>query len=138
ERVPALIAVQSERCPPLARAWATRATEPVPVEARETVAEGIAIPRPPRGAQILAAVRATDGCIVEVPEDAVAPAQTELASRGLFVEPTAALTWAAVLLARGHSALVDPRVSGEGWDRAHELAAARVVVPLCGSGLKSG
>jgi threonine synthase len=135
EREPALIAVQSERCPPLARAWADGATEPAPIEALETVAEGIAIPRPPRGAQILAAVRASGGCVVEVPEDAIARAQTQLAGRGLFVEPTAALTWAAALLAR--EALVDVTAQGDAWDRARELSARSVVVPLCGSGLKS-
>lgn len=136
ERPPALIAVQSERCPPLARAWAAGATEPVPIEAGETAAEGIAIPRPPRGAQILAAVRAGDGCIVEVAEEAIAPARTELAGRGLFVEPTAALTWAAALIARNHPALEGAAARGRGWDRARELATATVVAPLCGSGLK--
>jgi len=137
ERQPALIAVQSERCPPLARAWAADSSEPALIEASPTVAEGIAIPRPPRGAQILAAVRASGGCIVEVSEEAVAPAQTEIAGRGLFVEPTAALTWAAALLAREHPALAALNATGDGWDRARELSAHIVVVPLCGSGLKS-
>jgi threonine synthase len=135
DRQPALIAVQSERCPPLARAWSAGADQPAQIDARQTSAEGIAIPRPPRGAQILAAVRATDGCVVEVPEDAIAPAQVELAGRGLFVEPTAALTWAAALMAR--KALAGVAARGPGWERARELAARSVVVPLCGSGLKS-
>ena len=134
---PALIGVQSERCAPLARAWAAGATQPAQIQALPTVAEGIAIPRPPRGAQILAAVRASGGCIVEVPEEAVAPAQTHLAGRGLFVEPTAALTWGAALLARSHPALADIEAPGDGWERARELAGHSVVVPLCGSGLKS-
>jgi threonine synthase len=138
DREPALIAVQSERCPPLARAWAENATEPLEIEAGETAAEGIAIPRPPRGAQILAAVHASDGCIVEVPEEAIAPARNELAGRGLFVEPTAALTWAAALIGRRHPALADLAARGDAWDRARELSAASLVVPLCGSGLKSG
>ncbi len=73
DHAPALIGVQSERCAPLASAWAAGATQPAQIEARPTVAEGIAIPRPPRGAQILAAVRASGGCIVEVPEEAVGP-----------------------------------------------------------------
>jgi threonine synthase len=137
DHAPALIGVQSERCAPLASAWATGATQPAQIEARPTVAEGIAIPRPPRGAQILAAVRSSGGCIVEVPEEADGPAQTELAGRGLFVEPTAALTWGAALLARGHPALVDINAPGDGWARARELASGSVVVPLCGSGLKS-
>jgi len=137
DRPPAVIGVQSERCAPLARAWAAGATQPAQIEALPTVAEGIAIPRPPRGAQILAAVRASGGCIVEVPEEAVAPAQAELAGRGLFVEPTAALTWGAALLARSHPSVADIKEPGEGWPRARELAAHSVVVPLCGSGLKS-
>jgi threonine synthase len=137
DRPPAVIGVQSERCAPLARAWAAGATEPAQIEALPTVAEGIAIPRPPRGAQILAAVRASGGCIVEVPEEAVAPAQAELAGRGLFVEPTAALTWGAALLARSHPSVADIKEPGDGWAHARELAAHSVVVPLCGSGLKS-
>jgi threonine synthase len=114
------------------------ASEPVEIEAGETAAEGIAIPRPPRGAQILAAVAASDGCIVEVPEEAIAPARKALAQRGLFVEPTAALTWAAALMARRHPAVAHLAVRGEGWDRARDLTAASLVAPLCGSGLKSG
>ena len=137
DRVPSLIGVQSERCAPLARAWAAGSSEPVAIEARPTVAEGIAIPRPPRGAQILADVHASGGCIVEVPEEAVAPAQAELAARGLFVEPTAALTWGAALLARSHAAVAHINPPGDGWARARELTASSVVVPLCGSGLKS-
>jgi threonine synthase len=138
DRAPALIAVQSERCAPIARAWATGADAPVEVDAGQTAAEGIAIARPPRGAQILAAVRDSGGCVVEVAEAAIGPAQAQLARRGLFVEPTAALTWAAALLTRRHPSLADIAAGGDGWDRARELAAGRVVVPLCGSGLKSG
>lgn len=136
-REPALIAVQSERCGPLARAWAEGGEEPTEVHAGETAAEGVAIPRPPRGAQILSAVRATGGCVVSVPEEAIRPAQALLGRRGLFVEPTAALVWAAALISRSPGAV--PGLGGEGpvWDRARRIASGSVVVPLCGSGLKS-
>ena len=107
-REPALIAVQSERCAPLARAWSEGSDEPAEVTAGQTAAEGIAIPHPARGAQILAAVRHTGGCVVAVPEEAIAPAQAVLGRRGLFVEPTAALVWAAALMTQRHPA---PRVS---------------------------
>jgi threonine synthase len=79
-------------------------------------------------------VRESGGCVVSVPEAAVAPAGRELARRGLFVEPTAALVWAAALLLRG---LLEVRVRGEAWREARALAAGTVVVPLCGSGLKA-
>ncbi len=147
ERTPALLAVQSERCAPLARAWATGAGEPggavggdTVAEVRDapaTVAEGIAIARPPRAAQILAAVKASGGCVISVPEAAIAPAQTDLARRGLFVEPTAAVAWAALLLIRRHRALASVAADDRGWETARALAAGSVVVPLCGSGLKA-
>jgi threonine synthase len=133
-RLPALIGLQSERCAPLALAYKHGSDTPADVQAQATVAEGIAIPRPPRGAQILAAVRESGGCVVSVPEAAIAPAGRELAGRGLLVEPTAALVWAGALLARG---LGGVRVEGEAWRAARALAAGTVVVPLCGSGLKA-
>jgi threonine synthase len=114
ERLPALIGLQSERCAPLAEAWRRGLGEPVEVDAGETMAEGIAIPRPARGAEILAAVRESGGRVASVPEAAIAPAARDLGRRGLLVEPTAALVWA-----------------------ARELAAGTTVVPLCGSGLKA-
>jgi threonine synthase len=137
ERPPALVAVQSERCAPLARAWAIGSSEPVGVEAGATLAEGIAIPHPARGAQILAAVADSGGCVVGVPEAAIAPAQADLGRRGLFVEPTAALTWAAALLIRRHPALAAVGAGGRAWESARAVAAGNVVVPLCGAGLKA-
>ena len=137
ERLPALIAVQSEGCAPLARAWASGSERPIEVESASSLAEGIAIPRPPRGAQILEAVVQSGGCIVAVPEAAIVPAQQRLGRRGLFVEPTAAIAWAGALLARGHPAGQGVRVDDEGWRVARELTAGSLVVALCGAGLKS-
>jgi threonine synthase len=135
DRLPALIALQSERCAPLAVAFDRGEPRPVAVRGAATAAEGIAIARPPRGAQILAAVRESGGCVVAVPEAAIAPAGAELARRGLLVEPTAALVWGGTLLARGLGAA--PAATGEAWSKARELAAGTLVVPLCGSGLKA-
>jgi threonine synthase len=134
---PALIAVQSERCAPLAEAWSQGASEPVAVAPVDTAAEGIAVPRPPRGAQILSAVRDSGGCVIGVPEEAIAPAAGDLGRRGIFAEPTAALAWAAALLARSHPALGGVRAQGPAWDAARTLAAGSVAVPVCGSGLKT-
>ena len=84
-RRPALLAVQAERCAPLAgRAYTG---EP-------TAAAGIAIPAPPRAAQIRGAVMATGGRVVTVSEEAIGSARTELAGMGLAVEPTGAVAWA--------------------------------------------
>ncbi|MGW6565418.1 threonine synthase [Streptomyces sp. NPDC054975] len=116
---PALIAVQAEAVAPLAEAFASGADElPAPVRIRPTLAEGIAIPNPPRAAQILRAVRATGGTFLTVPENQLHTAQVDLARRGLFVEPTAAACWAAA--------------------RATPPRPGLTVLPLCGAGAKTG
>lgn len=119
-RPPALIAVQAEAVAPLASAFAAGARDAEPVPQRPTLAEGIAIPAPPRARQILAAVRSSGGTFLTVPDERLREAQRDLARRGLFVEPTAAACWAAV----GPSAPDDP------------LQGRTAVLPLCGAGPK--
>lgn len=119
---PALIAVQAAAVSPLATAFAAGAEDTDPVEQLPTLAEGIAIPAPPRARQILAAVRKSGGTFLTVPEPALRAAHQDLARRGLFVEPTAAACWAAV----GPLAPADP------------LQGRTAVLPLCGAGLKAG
>ncbi|GAY16939.1 pyridoxal-phosphate dependent enzyme [Mycobacterium sp. shizuoka-1] len=125
DRIPALLGVQAAGCAPLAATWRGR-----DFPQRPTVAEGIAITAPPRARQILAAVRASGGTIVAVDDDAVVAARRVLAEReGLFVEPTAAVCFAA---AAGAADRGEPE-----WDRLREsVAAGDVVIPLCGAGLK--
>ncbi|CAJ1503306.1 pyridoxal-phosphate dependent enzyme [[Mycobacterium] burgundiense] len=121
ERMPTLVAVQAARCAPIAAAYDAGSAEVAPAGAAETVAEGIAIADPPRGAQILAAIRRSAGAVVTVSDDEIVSARAELGAQGLFVEPTAAVCWAAV---RRRAPVVPA------------LRAADVVVPLCGAGLK--
>ncbi|MEV7104843.1 pyridoxal-phosphate dependent enzyme [Streptomyces atroolivaceus] len=118
DRRPALIAVQAEAVSPLAAAFraGSDVLSAAPAGARPTLAEGIAIPRPPRARQILAAVRESGGTFLTVTEDQIRTAQKDLAARGFFVETTGVACWAAV---------------GAVTDRS-------VVVPLCGAGLKTG
>lgn len=117
--LPTLIGVQSEACAPVAQAFAAGLDTVAGVEPLPTSAEGIAIAAPPRGAAILAAVRATGGTVLTVTDDEVVAARAELAAEGLYVEPTSAVCWAA---ARRLPALGDP---------------GHTVVPLCGAGLKA-
>jgi threonine synthase len=124
DRMPVLIAVQAAGCAPIAEAFAAGGIDPVaaPAEAsRSTVAEGIAITAPPRGAQVLAAVRDTGGAVVTVSDEQIVRARADLAAEGLYVEPTSAVCWAAV----------------RAQARGGLLTQAEVVVPLCGAGAKS-
>ncbi|CAN5786430.1 pyridoxal-phosphate dependent enzyme [soil metagenome] len=117
--MPTLVAVQAAGCAPLATAFAQDLETAAPVDAQPTVAEGIAIAAPPRGAQILAAVRDTGGAIVSVTDEQVLAGRAELATEGLYVEPTSAVCWAAARAA--------PEL----------LGAEDVIIPLCGAGLKA-
>ncbi|MEV0581396.1 pyridoxal-phosphate dependent enzyme [Nonomuraea sp. NPDC050310] len=102
DRMPRVVAVQAERCAPLAGR-----TGFLP-----TVAEGIAIADPARREGIL---RAVDE-VVTVTEAEIGAARAELARRGLWVEPTGAVAYAAAARARHYE--------------------GPVAAPLCGSGLK--
>jgi threonine synthase len=119
DRRPALYAVQAAGVAPLAHAWQEGADDLVTAApVTPTFAEGIAIPRPPRARQILRAVRDSGGTFLTVTEDQIRHAQLDLASRGLYVESTGVVGWAAA--------------------REGLLGARNAVVPLCGAGLKSG
>ncbi|HAY98197.1 pyridoxal-5'-phosphate-dependent protein subunit beta [Mesotoga sp. SC_NapDC2] len=91
-RVPKIIAVQSKNCSPLLQAFNKKSDLPLPLKIEKTIAEGIAIERPVRGAQILKAVTRSNGTFIGVAEDEIVEAGIEMAGRGFFIEPTAAAT----------------------------------------------
>lgn len=93
ERAPALWAVQARACNPLERAFDPSATT---VAQGPTVAEGVAIAHPPRLAAMLDAVHTSGGAVISVRDDEVLDAMRSLAHVGLCVEPTAAVSVAAV------------------------------------------
>ena len=90
-RPAAIVAVQAERCAPLAGLLPTG----------PTAAVGIAIARPPRAGQVRAAILASGGKVTTVDEEALEAAHQELARLGMSVEPTAAVAWAAAPKAAG-------------------------------------
>jgi threonine synthase len=120
ERIPRLVGVQASVCAPLARAFAD--TESLEDPCGASLAEGILIANPPRAEAVLAAINDTGGAILTVEESAIAAAFTQLARRGVYVEPTSATTVA------GLTQLTSEEPSGDGV----------TVVALTGSGLKGG
>ncbi|MGI6604830.1 MAG: threonine synthase [bacterium] len=119
---PRLIAVQTSACAPLATAFAAGQTEPALISKGETLAEGIASSTPPRGHEVLAAVRESGGTFVTVSEEEIISALLELARCGIYVEPTSATVGAAL-----NQCLETGTIS----------RTERVVVVLTGSGLKA-
>lgn len=115
ERMPVLHAAQAAACAPIAAAFVRDDVEVAAIDAGDTFAEGIAIAAPPRGARILRAIRETGGDVIVLDDEEVRTARIELARMGWFVEPTAAVPFAA-------------------WRKSPQDSA---VVPLSGAGLKA-
>ncbi len=119
---PHVHAVQAAACAPIVRAFEQGLAAPAPVEPGRTAAEGVAIAAPPRGREILAALREVQGSAVAVSDEGILAAWKSLPRKeGLYVEPTSATAVA------GLSALVKQGVIQPGES---------VVVPLTGTGLK--
>ena len=94
----------------------------VPTDVRPTIAEGIASSKPTRVDEVLNGVRESGGEIVAVSETEIVDALRDLASKGLYVEPTSAAA------AAGLSQLIRAGTVKPG---------ERTVLVLTGSGLKA-
>ncbi len=122
ESRPRIFAAQPANCAPVAAAFMEGAIATLKIEARPTIAEGTAIARPTRMAEILGALRETRGGAVTLTEAEIARAVMELARRGLYVEPTGAQVAAAFGKLLGSGAI---------------SAEQTTVLVLTGSGLKA-
>lgn len=121
-KMPRIIAIQAEGCAPLAKAFKEGKRLAEPVQNRGTRAEGIAIGFPARHRQILEAIFETDGIILTAPEEKIEQARQELANKGFYVEPTTAATYAGFQEYMCHD---------------QTFKSEKIVIPLCGAGLKS-
>lgn len=121
ERRPAIVAVQAEACAPLTSAWRAGSAEPLPVAEGPTAADGIRVAVPPRGRDVLAAVKSSGGSFETVDEESIGSATALLWSKGYGIEPTSAVGPALVLR------------EGDRLRRAY----GDLVVVLTGSGLKA-
>ena len=120
--LPCLHAAQAAACAPLAAAFTAGADEPLSIQARPTVAGGVAVGRPARGGEVLAAIRASGGSVAEVDDDSARATRADLSRlEGLDLEYTSVVAFAAAARLRA-SGLI-----GYG---------DRVVIAATGSGLK--
>lgn len=95
DRLPRIFAVQAAACAPLVASFEAGTDDPIEVPVVPSAADGIAIARPVRLKEMLAAVRDTGGACLAVREDEIVAALTSLVRSGLFVEPTSATVAAA-------------------------------------------
>ena len=112
-----IVAVQADNCAPVFEAFRSDRSEVPAVKNLGTSAEGIAIARPMRGDEALAAIRSTQGEVWISRESELKTTQTKMARMGFDIEPTTAATFAA-------------------FDANSKDADDLVVLPICGSGAK--
>lgn len=118
EVLPRLVGVQARACAPIWAVFTSGAVGLGWVSEGMTQAEGIRILQPLRGDAVLKAIDETAGWMEAVDEEQISAARNALGARGLYVEPTSAVVWAALESVLG-------RTNGA------------VAMVLTGSGLKS-
>ncbi len=97
DKMPEIIAIQSEHCAPFAEAKRLGLKTPAQITPAPTLAEGIAIGQPMRGEEILELIYKYGIEIVTIPEKDILPARAVLASKGIYCEHTTAGNYAAFL-----------------------------------------
>jgi threonine synthase len=97
DRRPSLVAVQARGCAPIFRAYEKGEASPSPVPEEPTIADGIRIGAPPRGAAVLKAIRESGGTVLAVDDREIEAAKRTLWTKGYAVETTGAVAAAAVL-----------------------------------------
>ncbi len=122
DRLPRLFISQPTNCAPVHASFQAGVDYLVDTPYAPTIAEGTAIQRPIRLAEMVAALRHTNGGTTAVSEEEIAKASFELAAQGLYVEPTSA-----------HAAAGFAQLIAEG----QITTSQETVVILTGTGLKA-
>lgn len=120
DHMPRLFAVQAENCNPIYRQYMGMERKQ---RYEKTIAEGIALAGPNKTEQVITAIKETDGAVLSVSEEEIAKALWELASMGIYAEPTSSAAYA------GIRRLCRERILGREDD---------VVMIVSGNGLKTG
>jgi threonine synthase len=122
EKMPRLVAVQSDGCAPIVKAWKEGKTESEFWNDSETIAFGINVPKALGDFLVLQAIYETEGCAVSVNDrDVIEELKLISQKEGAFVCPEGAATF---LAAR--------QLRKEGWIKATD----KVVVLNTGAGIK--
>lgn len=95
QKIPYLVGVQAAACAPLVQTFQHGLAAMKQAGEGPTAAEGVRVRNPVRAGALLAEIRPGAGTFVDIPEEDIWPAARDLARRGLYVEPTSALVWAA-------------------------------------------
>lgn len=118
EQLPFYLAVQAENCAPLLALEQGGRKALESFSDRPTIAEGVRVIQPVRAGALLAEMPVAGRKIVGINEEVLMDAFHDLPKRGIHVEPTSALAWAA-------------------FKRYRQILPEPIILILTGSGLKS-
>jgi threonine synthase len=97
EKLPRMVAVQSERMAPICKLFHEKLSSlPEVNNTAITIAEGVVVSNPLRWKRIRQALQESGGTCLSIPEENILSARENLAQIGFFVEPTSALIAAAL------------------------------------------
>ncbi len=122
DRLPRLFCAQPENCAPVDAALRADAADQVSFNSEPTIAEGTAIKEPVRMVQMLEALRSSQGGAITASEAEIEQSVRDLASMGLYAEPTSA-----------YGAVTTQKLLETGVIKPDE----KTVIVLTGSGLKA-
>jgi len=121
-KLPRMVAVQSEGCSPIVKAYHEKKSASEFFANSSTIAFGINVPKALGDFLVLDAISKTNGCAITVSDEEILRDQSELAAQeGLFVCPEGAANLSAV-----------KKLLANGWIKSQE----KVVMLNTGSGLK--
>ena len=121
DHLPKMVAVQSASVAPIYKIFNNNLIDLPEMDTSKTttIAEGVVVAQPIRWKQIIHALHESKGFAIAIEEKEILPARRELAHSGFFVEPTSALTAAALPIIFGKFRPTDT-----------------IVISLTGNGLK--
>ena len=93
--LPLFIGVQPERCAPIATAWKRDESTYADIIPQHTIAEGASLAQPRQGNALLRLFSKGIGKFLTVSDEETVEAFHALAQKGVYVEPTSAMVWAA-------------------------------------------
>ena len=93
-RLPMFIGVQAALCAPVANLLDGKSSSMA--LSHTTIAEGVRVTDPIRGKAIVNYLKRQESIILRIEEDQILASYVDLAKRGIHVEPTSAMVWAAL------------------------------------------
>ena len=94
--LPKIICVQLEGCAPIYQAWINQQDKVAPVENPQAIDHAIANPFPPSGNELLRKLRKYNSIVTTVSDQEAMQGQRMLAKEGIFAQPAASVSVAAI------------------------------------------